>query len=106
MFGSRRDVVRIVCVEVGGNAETTNVIALATFPVKDHSKYKNYLNKLRRSPSTLRATIFSCHTAWEEDSTAELVNGLHAYETLVMGRKEKAKAEAEVAGVSSADEWE
>lgn len=93
MFGSGRDVVRIVCVEVGGDAKTTNVIALATFPVKDHSKYKSYLNKLRKSSSTLKDTIFGCYTAWEEGYIAELVNGFHAYETLAMGTEGKAGAD-------------
>lgn len=92
MFGSCRDIVRIVCVEVGGDAKTTNVIALATFPVKDHSKYKSYLNKLRKSSSTLKDTIFGCYTAWEEGYIAELVNGLHTYETLAMGTEGKTEA--------------
>lgn len=88
MFGARRDVVRIVCVEVGGDAETTNAVVLAAFPVKDHPKYKNYLSRLRSNPHILKEAIFSCQTAWEESSTAELVNGPNVYGAQTMGGQE------------------
>lgn len=89
MFGARRDVVRIVCVEVGGDAKTTNAVVLAAFPVKDHPKYKSYLSRLRSNPHILKEAIFSCQTSWEESSTAELVNGPNVYGAQAMGGQEE-----------------
>lgn len=88
MFGARRDVVRIVCVEVGGDAKTTNAVVLAAFPVKDHPKYKSYLGRLRSNPQIMKEAIFSCQNAWGERITTELVNGPNVYGSRAMGKQE------------------